>query len=1290
MERKLLSLPSFFVLLLVAGIAFLATPVVDVYAAAPTVDVVRTTPESGTAGRTVPSLVFTITFSEAVKVTGETLSGATVTPAMGFGIEDIEVKFAPAATPAGRTETSLRDPLVNEFAKADTSPSAGSGTVFTVTLATPSNENGTATVSIRDAGAAADESAFNSNDGTNSGAGTAYNDGITASGAKTRDIPYATFDGVKPTVNITAGVGATGTGSGPTYAISATGGALFQLEFVFSEPLGTGDAAFAQADISIAILPATAAPTVPTSVIKAVGPKPGAAAATPTFIVAIDPPDDATQVTVGVNKDAVADANGNKLDPAFTRPITINTRPKVMITGVFATSVGTPPSNVLPAEIPLTETRDITVTFKLSAVPTATTGSDAFLEADIAVTNGSLEAGSLSRDLSIIPTATVAATYTATVTLPAAAARQTPLTITVAEDSFKAGDLGNRAANPSISVPVAVQPVDPGPGTPPPEDTGVGDPLSLTGIRGFRIQVTVPSNGWVVLARNPANTGVTSATVDIKDSVWVDLSDFFATGSGGALSLVSPGRAVKDLVISELMWGDDAGQTPPSSSQWIELYNTTKSAITATVQLQFRDGHTGATVPAVPADSVGPTTTGSQAIDKLTNWGQGNQYWQIVDQAGGAYGQGGKTTPSSPTSLGSPRQLVSMERKIDYAKVEKTDHDNDNAGKNRNAQLSGVPDGSKSGSWQASKAPRRNMSGLRLGTPGTKQVVQITRTSISKSVIFNEIANRSEDKNDWIELYNPGSSDVKINNWVLSIVTAVDKDDKLFKFESDENIVVPAKGFLLVVNEDPSETSLLASENVDNPGSNANGLPTKFYINSGLKIPKEKYLLVLRTEEKLKSDEKIVEIGGHIGDLNLSNDVRATKVWPLKVWEAIKTDDLGENNDKTWVRDKGKNLDHGDAWKADGGVTGLGIDRAATSRHSGTPGFDNGAVKGKVADLADKSDPVVITEIMFGKNTRVPQWIELYNPSKMQAVNLDGWRLEIQNANDGSENLNTAINYELKLPGKRILPNQTILIVSASGDTNDDKRFPSDRVINIWSTRTLREQAEMSNRRDAILSSVGFYIKLSDPDKKLVDEVGNLDGNKRTNDDPAWPLKGGLLVDKDGRSSMVRVEGTEGDGTESDSWRSAVHTHGGEVGVNELYYGDEDDVGTPGYTPGGILPVQLSSFYSKRNDAGAVIITWSTESELDNAGFNLLRSSSRSGEFTKINAQLIPGAGTTGEKNTYTWTDTGAHPNVVYYYQIEDVSLDGAHRTLRTTRLRGHVGAHGKLTTTWGVLKSRD
>ena len=45
--------------------------------------------------------------------------------------------------------------------------------------------------------------------------------------------------------------------------------------------------------------------------------------------------------------------------------------------------------------------------------------------------------------------------------------------------------------------------------------------------------------------------------------------------------------------------------------------------------------------------------------------------------------------------------------------------------------------------------------------------------------------------------------------------------------------------------------------------------------------------------------------------------------------------------------------------------------------------------------------------------------------------------------------------------------------------------------------------------------------------------------------------------------------------------------------------------------------------------------------------------------------------------------------NVVYYYQIEDVSLDGNRRTLtRGIRLKGHVGAAGKATVLWGELKA--
>ena len=119
------------------------------------------------------------------------------------------------------------------------------------------------------------------------------------------------------------------------------------------------------------------------------------------------------------------------------------------------------------------------------------------------------------------------------------------------------------------------------------------------------------------------------------------------------------------------------------------------------------------------------------------------------------------------------------------------------------------------------------------------------------------------------------------------------------------------------------------------------------------------------------------------------------------------------------------------------------------------------------------------------------------------------------------------------------------------------------------------------------------------------------------------------------------------------------------------------------------LPVTLSHFRAEHTDAG-VILNWTTESEVDNAGFYIYRSETKDGEFKVVNPTMIQGAGTTGERNNYTWTDTTAKPNTVYYYRIEDVSHAGVREQLATVRLRGLVSARGKLTTIWADLKTQE
>ena len=174
-----------------------------------------------------------------------------------------------------------------------------------------------------------------------------------------------------------------------------------------------------------------------------------------------------------------------------------------------------------------------------------------------------------------------------------------------------------------------------------------------------------------------------------------------------------------------------------------------------------------------------------------------------------------------------------------------------------------------------------------------------------------------------------------------------------------------------------------------------------------------------------------------------------------------------------------------------------------------------------------------------------------------------------------------------------------------------------------------------------------------------------------------------------GWSTCLNDSQTRRCGTEvwkSGNWLDFCDKHG--TGYQHTaYYGHPDDIGAPGIKSGGALPVTLSHFRAEQTNAG-VIVKWVTESELDNAGFNILRSERKNGEFKVINLKgIISGHGTTNERHTYTWTDTTAKPNVAYYYRIEDISHAGVRKQLATVRMRGLVSANGKLTTKWGDLK---
>jgi hypothetical protein len=96
------------------------------------------------------------------------------------------------------------------------------------------------------------------------------------------------------------------------------------------------------------------------------------------------------------------------------------------------------------------------------------------------------------------------------------------------------------------------------------------------------------------------------------------------------------------------------------------------------------------------------------------------------------------------------------------------------------------------------------------------------------------------------------------------------------------------------------------------------------------------------------------------------------------------------------------------------------------------------------------------------------------------------------------------------------------------------------------------------------------------------------------------------------------------------------------------------------------VPVELSSFTASVGSGPGVALNWKTGSEINNAGFNILRGHSPSGNYLKLNDKLIPA----NREGSYSFIDATAEAGARYYYKLE--ALD----------TRGNVTTHGPIVVT--------
>lgn len=825
--------------------------------------------------------------------------------------------------------------------------------------------------------------------------------------------------------------------------------------------------------------------------------------------------------------------------------------------------------------------------------------------------------------------------------------------------------------------------------------------------------VNFAANGFVVhgKATNKGGAGITDAATYAQASSLPDLKIFF--DFGGTLELLTSDTSLRkhDIVISEILWGTDLGATDITEVQWIELYNTTQEPIefSAAGDLAFLltpfENHPNR--EQVPWNGVTYSV-----LDAVSTLHLGK--WDLPGQSGRRAGPN--------VSFLYVTNVVSAYRNIVYADVEET-------AKNRDSQLAGVPFGSYPESWKATPE-RGRVNTLRsidgqtvsyIATPGEEHILTvftdrvIKTTVFSNQIVINEVRNDPSSANlDWIELKNVGSRIVELDDWELSLVTKVGSDQPLINLP---NHALQPREILLILNRHPSESLFADGINIQDHEEDVlpRGARHKYFVAPSLELPNTgRFLLLLRSEKgKRGKDEAIADYAGNGFFPDPSSDLN-TEFWPRK-GQRRPSDvaDFGRNTfaspDSSWARirytvDSGH---HKDAWQKTGAQGGIGYAPGADlSMAPGTPGYENDALKTRTtrnnfsSSLTNQytDGEISISEVMYdirsdaGRQQQQVQWIELYNASMTQAINLKGWELEVRNMRDDQE---LWVNSSFLFTEAIILPNQTLLLVSREGRNN----VVDNRVYDLHAHH--QHELDLNWRRSNLLNPNGFYLKLIDKgdpritaDDRIVDEAGNL-RVENLERDKLWELP---TQEPSVRRSLLRQYGrplrrNEGGfdgvpdaasvGTRAEGWRPSKGAW-----ASGIFYGHPEDIGTPGYRFGGPLPVVLSSFRAASVKTGEIIVSWVTESELDTAGFNVLRREGKSGAFKIINPTLIPGAGTSSERHYYSFADTTATSNTVYYYQLQEISLSGKRETLATVR-RGAVAAGGKRVTQWSHLKKR-
>ncbi|GAB4343195.1 MAG: hypothetical protein Kow0037_31140 [Calditrichia bacterium] len=170
--------------------------------------------------------------------------------------------------------------------------------------------------------------------------------------------------------------------------------------------------------------------------------------------------------------------------------------------------------------------------------------------------------------------------------------------------------------------------------------------------------------------------------------------------------------------------------------------------------------------------------------------------------------------------------------------------------------------------------------------------------------------------------------------------------------------------------------------------------------------------------------------------------------------------------------------------------------------------------------------------------------------------------------------------------------------------------------------------------------------------------------------DGIWPSAGSdanLTVTDDGGATTLtfRIDkDTDLDDNPEPAWPKDV------VGIFTQYDGSAPydggyQIQPRGYSDilgDGSLPVSLTAFTARAGD-GMVILNWSTASEVDNLGFEILRSEEKDGQYITIASyqsnDALKGQLNSNAPHDYRYMDELVGNGKTYYYKLVDVTVGG-------------------------------